>query len=85
MIAAELRRQYRAARTLYRVDQMADRVAAARATLDPLAGPEPVTVPGHRLWRTPDGTIHVAPVPPIDAAQLALWRTITDTSERSER
>jgi hypothetical protein len=81
---AELRRQYRAARHLERLDalraRLEDRTDRARGTLTyalAISRADRTTVPGYAVWRSPDGALHVQPVEPTDAAQLALWRQIT--------
>jgi hypothetical protein len=80
--AADLRRQWRAARTL-------DNAERARVTLDArtdhatatlaaaLNGVDGIIVPGYRVTRASDGTVHVAPMPAQDARQLALWQRMT--------
>lgn len=80
--AAELRRQYRAARHVARVDDLRrrldDRTARAYGTLAAAlaaAGAEATTVPGYAVRMTPDG-IAVEPVAPVNADQLALWREL---------
>jgi hypothetical protein len=81
MTPAELRRQYRAARTLHtvpdRIAHLTDRLGSATAALGAYVADEPVQVPGYRVWRDAQG-IHVSPVEPTHAAQLALWRAMTD-------
>jgi hypothetical protein len=82
--AAELRRQYRAARHLARAAEIRrrldDRTARATATLAAaLAGAESTTVPGYAVRRTADG-IAVVPVAPANADQLRLWREISERS-----
>lgn len=74
----ELRRQYRAARALAALPDLRARIEArearALAAIAPVIGPEPVTVPGYRVWRDATGAVHAIPVEPTNAAQLALWR-----------
>lgn len=81
MTPAELRRQYRAARVIARQPEqerrLADRYARAASTLAPILGPDPVDVPGFRVWRDDAGTLHAQHVNAADAAQLALWQQIT--------
>jgi hypothetical protein len=81
---AELRRQYRAARHIERADalraRLEERTARAADTLRyalAISRADRTTVPGYAVWRSPDGSLHVQPVEPTDAAQLALWREIT--------
>lgn len=83
--AAELRRQYRAARHLERADELRrrldDRTARAAATLAAaLAGADTTTVPGYAVTRTPDG-IHVVPMEPQNADQLRVWRELAAGEE----
>lgn len=83
--AAELRRQYRAAKHLQRADELRrrldDRTARATATLAAaLAGSDTTTVPGYAVTRTPQG-IQVVPVEPANADQLALWRELAREKE----
>lgn len=80
MSPQELRRQYRAARTLERADAMrASLDQRARIATAVLAGAigdaEECRVPGYRVTRGPDG-IQVHPMPAYDAAQLELWRAM---------
>lgn len=81
--AAEMRRSYRAARTVRtapnRIEALRSRLAIAEATLAGTlnaAGTDKLIVPGFAVWRDPAGYLHVQPVAPRDAAQLALWREI---------
>ena len=83
MTPTELRRQWRAARTLYNAERaratIDARTAHATATLaGALNGADAATVPGYRVHRAPDGTVHVVPMPATDARQLAVWRDMTE-------
>lgn len=80
---AELRRQYRAARHIARADalraRLEERTARAADTLRyalAIARADTTTVPGYAVMRAPDGSLHVQPVEPTDAAHLALWQQI---------
>lgn len=82
-VTAELRRQYRAARHIEReaairarLDTRTERARSTLALALAYSTADRTTVPGYAVWRTPDGSLHVAPAEPTDAAQLALWRAI---------
>lgn len=82
----DLRRQYNAARTLERAEtlrvRLDTRTTVATTVLAMALGENAETrVPGYRVTRTPDG-IAVHPLPAYDAAQLALWREMTQGAER---
>ena len=85
---AELRRQYRAARHIERAEalraRLEERTARASSTLAyalTIAHADRTTVPGYAVWRDASGALHVQPVDPIDAAQLALWREIAQEEQ----
>lgn len=80
---ADLRRQYRAARTLatapQRIAALQTRTTQAESLLGAVlcqSSTPRIIVPGFALWRDPTGALHVQPVEPIDAAQLALWTSL---------
>lgn len=83
--AAELRRQFRAAKHLDALEAkqraLDDRTARAAATLAAaLGGADRTTVPGYAVVRTPEG-IHVVPVEPQNADQLRVWRELAAEKE----